>query len=66
MPQIYILKKNLPKHVEDMDWCWLARKEGYKVAFVPERKVIHYGGGEAHTENTLKMMNENFKKFIKI
>ena len=53
-------------YVEDMEWCWLARKAGYKVAFIPDGRVLHFGGGGTHTDRTLKMMNENFERFYKI
>ncbi len=62
--------KTLPEtfwmYVEDMEWCWLARKAGYKVAFVPEGRVLHYGGGSAHSDKTRKMMDKNFKQFFKL
>lgn len=53
-------------YVEDMEWCWIARKAGYKVAFVPDGRVLHYGGGSAHTPETIKMINENFKHFLNL
>ena len=28
---------------EDNDWCWQARKKGWKVVFLPEAEIIHYG-----------------------
>ncbi len=30
---------------EDVDWCWRARKIGFKLVVVPEAKIIHLGGG---------------------
>jgi hypothetical protein len=63
-------KNKLPEtfwmYVEDMEWCWLARKAGYKVAFVPDGRVLHYGGGNVHTDKTRKMMDENFRRFISL
>jgi GT2 family glycosyltransferase len=51
-------------YFEDMEWCWLIRKAGYKIAFVPEGRVLHYcGGGKTYPEKTRKMMDENFRKF---
>lgn len=52
-------------YIEDMEWCWLVRKAGYKVAFVPEGRVLHFGGGATHTEKAKIMMEENLKLFIK-
>jgi GT2 family glycosyltransferase len=28
---------------EDNDWCWQARKKGWKTIFLPEAEIIHYG-----------------------
>ena len=28
---------------EDNDWCWQAHKKGWKVHFLPEAEIIHYG-----------------------
>lgn len=52
-------------YVEDMEWCWLARKAGYKVAFIPDGRVLHFGGGDAHTEKKIALINNNMNKFIK-
>lgn len=30
---------------EDVDWCWRAKKMGFKLVVVPEAKIIHLGGG---------------------
>lgn len=29
---------------EDVDWCWRARKLGYKLMVVPDAKIVHLGG----------------------
>lgn len=52
-------------YVEDMQWCWLARKSGYEIAFVPDARVLHYGG-KNHNPKALKMMNDNFNQFLKL
>lgn len=31
-------------HCEDLDWCMLFRKKGWKVVFVPDSKVTHFKG----------------------
>lgn len=28
---------------EDNDWCWRAHKKGWRVHFLPEAEIIHYG-----------------------
>ncbi len=54
-------------YVEDMEWCWLAHKAGYKIAFVHEGKVLHLGGVSSRTTDIkMNMMSENFKKFYTI
>lgn len=30
---------------EDVDWCWRAKKLGYKLMIVPDAKIVHFGGG---------------------
>jgi len=50
---------------EDMEWCWLAKQAGYEIAFVPNGKVLHYGG-KNHNPKALKMMNDNFNQFLKL
>lgn len=50
-------------YIEDMEWCWIARKAGYKIAFVPEARILHYGGGANHSAEAKRMMQENLIKF---
>ena len=40
---------------DDIDWCHRFRQKGWKVLFVPEPKIIHYGG-----ETTKKQLTEQF------
>ncbi|MBN1888135.1 MAG: glycosyltransferase family 2 protein [Thermoflexales bacterium] len=30
-----------PAYFEDVDWCWLARKAGFQVAYIPTSVLIH-------------------------
>lgn len=32
-------------HMEEIDWCWRAKKNGWKIMAIPEIKVYHIGGG---------------------
>ncbi|GAB4446650.1 MAG: glycosyltransferase family 2 protein [Bacteroidales bacterium] len=52
-------------YVEDMEWCWLARKAGYKVAFIPDGRVLHFGGNKANSSKKNIMIRENLKIFLK-
>ncbi len=49
---------------EDMEWCWLAKQAGYEIAFVPNGKVLHYGGN--HHPEAEKMIHDNYNQFIKL
>jgi len=31
-------------YVEEVDWCWRARARGWSVHYVPQARVIHFGG----------------------
>ena len=45
--QVGLLDESFFMYGEDMDWCrrfWLA---GWKLYFVPQSKIIHYGGGSS-------------------
>ncbi len=60
-----LLPETFWMYFEDMEWCWLARKSGYEIAFVPDARVLHYGG-KNHNPKALKMMNDNFNQFLKL
>jgi len=32
-------------HMEEIDFCWRLKNEGYKIMFTPHAKVYHVGGG---------------------
>lgn len=32
-------------HMEEIDFCWRVKNEGYKVMYCPQSKVYHIGGG---------------------
>jgi GT2 family glycosyltransferase len=60
-----LLPETFWMYFEDMEWCWLARQAGYEIAFVPNGKVLHYGG-KNHNPKALKMINDNFNQFLKL
>ena len=60
-----LLPETFWMYFEDMEWCWLARQAGYEVVFVPDGRVLHYGG-KNHNPKALKMMNDNFNQFLKL
>jgi GT2 family glycosyltransferase len=46
-------------YVEDMQWCMDFRLMGYKVAFVPQARVLHLMGMSKGPKNEMMMKNEN-------
>jgi GT2 family glycosyltransferase len=32
-------------HMEEIDLCWRFHRAGYRVSFIPQSKVFHFGGG---------------------
>ena len=60
-----LLPETFWMYFEDMEWCWLARQAGYEVVFVPDGRVLHYGG-KNHNPKAIKMMNDNFNQFLKL
>ncbi len=52
-------------YMEDMEWCWLTRKAGYKVAFIPDGRVLHFGGGTVHSDKASEMIKNNYNQFIR-
>lgn len=50
-------------HMEEIDWCWRAKKNGWKIMAMPEVKVFHIGGGTLpyHSERKIFL---NFRNNI--
>jgi len=42
-------------YCEEVDWCYRFKKNGWKILFTPEPKIIHYGG------QTVKQMKRKFQ-----
>ncbi len=59
-----LLPETFWMYVEDVEWCWLAKHAGYEIAFVPNGKVLHYGGN--HHPEAEKMIHDNYNQFIKL
>ncbi|WP_299824533.1 glycosyltransferase family 2 protein [uncultured Pontibacter sp.] len=41
-------------HMEEIDFCWRAKNEGYKVLYNGQSEVFHVGGGTLHKSNPRK------------
>jgi GT2 family glycosyltransferase len=50
-------------HMEEIDFCWRAKNEGYKIMFCPASLVYHVGGGtlpkKSSKKTYLNMRNNN-------
>lgn len=44
MEEVGFLDNKFFLYCEDIDWCYRARKKGWKIIYLPAAKVIHYGG----------------------
>jgi GT2 family glycosyltransferase len=44
-------------YYNDMDWCLRMRNQGWKILYVPEARITHYGGA------TTTIINKNFAYF---
>ena len=50
-------------YAEEQDWCFQAKKAGWKIYYIPDGQVIHIGGASS-SRNTLKLINPNLYKSI--
>ena len=44
LEKIGLLDERFFMYAEDVDWCYRARKNGWKIYFVPHAEAIHYIG----------------------
>jgi GT2 family glycosyltransferase len=49
--QVGLLDENYFMYSEDTDWCYRINRAGWDVVFLPEAKVIHFGGASAQLSN---------------
>lgn len=42
--EVGLLDENIFMYAEDTDWCYRIKKKGWRISFVSEIEVIHYGG----------------------
>ncbi len=55
----FLDEKFSPFYFEDIDWCFRAKKNGYKVIYSPNIKIIH------HESLSMKQKSDNFVYFVK-
>ncbi|MFW6268272.1 MAG: glycosyltransferase family 2 protein, partial [Marinilabiliaceae bacterium] len=59
-------------HMEEIDWCWRIKNQGYRIRYVPESTIYHLGGGTLNNisphknylnfRNNLYMLYRNLPK----
>lgn len=57
------LDKRFFAHMEEIDFCWRAKNQGYKIMYCPDSTVYHVGGGtlpkKSWRKTYLNMRNNN-------
>lgn len=59
--KVGILDENLFFYNDDLDWCMSIRKAGYKIYFLPQAEVVHYGGYSSTRTFNPRLFAEGFK-----
>lgn len=44
LDQVGLLDERFPVFFNEVDWCYRARRAGWRIVYVPEVAIIHYGG----------------------
>jgi len=55
------LDENLFFYNDDLDWCKRIKNAGWKIFFVPQAEVIHYGGYSTRRSFNKRMFVEGFR-----
>lgn len=64
LDKIGYLDEQFIMFVEDVDICYRARKNGYKIYYLPDSQIIHYGG-VATSQKAVRMIIEHHKSMYK-
>lgn len=59
--QVGLMDENLFFYNDDLDWCTSIREAGWKIYFVPEAEIMHYGGYSSKRTFNRKLFVEGFK-----
>ncbi|NQT30680.1 MAG: glycosyltransferase family 2 protein [Candidatus Saganbacteria bacterium] len=59
--KIGIMDENLFFYNDDLDWCLSMREAGYKIYFVPQAQITHYGGYSSRRTFKPRLFIEGFK-----
>lgn len=63
--QIGGLDEDYFMYVEDVDYCYRAKKKGWRVVYLPKWNIIHLGGKSSHSEFRLVNEIKNIVLFYK-
>lgn len=58
-----LLDERFPMFFSDVDWCYRAVRQGYKILFNPRASVIHYKGVSVY-RNRLQMIVSSHRSFV--
>lgn len=64
LDKIGLLDEQFVMFVEDVDFCFRAKREGYKTFYLPSAEIIHLGGA-AISRTPIKMIIEHHKSMYK-
>ncbi|MBT9145933.1 MAG: N-acetylglucosaminyl-diphospho-decaprenol L-rhamnosyltransferase [candidate division WS2 bacterium] len=62
--QVGLLDEQFYMYYEEVDWCYRIKKRGWKIYFIPQAQVIHYGG-TATNKNKSKSLVETYRSMYK-
>lgn len=48
LDKVGLLDERFPVFFNEVDWCYRARRAGWKILFTPRVDIVHYGGGSTH------------------
>ena len=57
--EIGLLDERFWMYWEDADWCYRAKKKGWKICCVPDAQIIHYEGVSSNGQNARLIMEFN-------
>jgi GT2 family glycosyltransferase len=59
--QVGLMDENLFFYNDDLDWCRSIRRAGWKIYFLPQARVLHYGGWSSRRKFNRKIFVEGFR-----
>jgi GT2 family glycosyltransferase len=66
--QIGYLDENFFAYQEDSDFCFRTRKAGWQIYYVPQAKIIHYGGqggSQVHLAQSVIAWHQSFARYYR-